>query len=74
MSHNRKDTAWLIPDGTVDRSQAQLAVLMDIRDELKELNRTLSCYRVRNMADAIPRIDLRLKKHFGPLTKRKKRA
>lgn len=37
-------------------------MLMDIRDELKELNRTLGCYRVQRMADATIRMEKRLAK------------
>lgn len=35
-------------------------LLMDIRDELKQLNATLGCYRVVRMAEDIHRIDRRL--------------
>lgn len=41
-----KDVAWKINrnlDGTVPSLDAHLAVLMDIRDELKAMNRVLHC-------------------------------
>jgi len=47
MSANRrKDANWILRenrDGTVVSDDARLAVLMDIRDELKTLNALLSC-------------------------------
>lgn len=42
MSGQRhKDANWQINEVSYD--SAQLAVLMDIRDELKQLNRVLNC-------------------------------
>ncbi len=44
-----KDTEWNLPTtlaggiGSVDGGAAHLAVLMDIRDEMKRLNALLSC-------------------------------
>lgn len=41
-----KDNAWTVrenADRTVSYEGAQLAVLLDIRDELKSLNRLLNC-------------------------------
>lgn len=67
----RKDVAWDIQDPmTFDK--AQLAVLMDIRDELKELNRRLD-WRFSQMPSTIERIDRRLQKHM-PLPKGRKRG
>lgn len=47
MSDKRKkDVEWKLSDnadGTIPVSYAQIAVLMDLRDELKKLNRLLSC-------------------------------
>ena len=44
----RKDANWYVndDDGSSDVKGAQLAVLMDIRDELKDINRKLGCWRV----------------------------
>ena len=42
----QKDTNWNIPtdaNGTASNEFARLAVLMDIRDELKKLNALLNC-------------------------------
>lgn len=41
-----KDADWAIgaqPDGGYSWAGAQVAVLMDLRDELKQLNRVLAC-------------------------------
>lgn len=75
-----KDANWNLPGPRVESwTQASVAVLMDIRDELKslnanmrELNSTLSCYRVRRMSDDINRIDRRMREHM-PLAKGRKK-
>jgi glutamate mutase epsilon subunit len=63
-----KNAAWLIQaadkDGKVDSVTVTNAVLMDIRDELQQLNRTMSCHRVASMADAMIRLEKRLAKKF----------
>lgn len=51
MSINKrhKDGQWTIPDnadGTVSMEGAQLAVLMDIRDELRTIRVLAGCHRV----------------------------
>jgi hypothetical protein len=67
-----KNTDWDLPEGRVGTwEQAQVAILMDIRDELKTLNATLGCWRVRRMADDINRIDRRVAK-FSKLKKGEK--
>ena len=46
MDKRKKDYDWKIKtntDGTTPQQDAHLAVLMDIRDELKQLNRLLGC-------------------------------
>ena len=42
-SRRHKNTNWLIPDPANTYEQAQLAVLMDIRDELQRLCRIFEC-------------------------------
>lgn len=69
----RKDVNWSIDEGVPGLAGASLAVLMDIRDELKQLNITLGCFRVRRMCDDVHRIDKRLAAHM-PLNKPKKPA
>jgi hypothetical protein len=57
-----KNAQWNIrasADNTVHWDGVQVAVLMDIRDELQTLNATLGCYRVRDMADAMIRMERR---------------
>ena len=52
-----KNIAWIIhpgPDGVHSFGGAQLAVLMDIRDELQQLNRLLQC---SNFIDIPPMLD-----------------
>lgn len=52
----RKDVNWVVGDGTVDREQARLAVLMDIRDELKALNSLLHCSNFQAIPQMLRRI------------------
>lgn len=55
-----KDANWNLSEPALTWEQAQIAVLMDIRDELKSINRLLNCYRIPRALDAISRIDRRL--------------
>jgi formiminotetrahydrofolate cyclodeaminase len=59
--HVRKE-----PDGSiiVDQDVIRDALLQAILNELRALNRTLSCYRLPRMSDDINRIDRRLAKHM----------
>lgn len=38
-----KDSNWTLPESNMTYESAQLAVLMDLRDELKHLNSLLHC-------------------------------
>lgn len=56
-----KDSNWNLPDPQVQTwEQAQVAVLMDIRDELKMLNTLLHCHNFTGMPAILRRIDRRL--------------
>lgn len=61
-----KDGNWNLGDTVKTWDEAQVAILMDIRDELKKLNRNAVCgrYQTRIAEDAIIRIDKRLQKRF----------
>jgi hypothetical protein len=55
----RKDINWKLNvshDGGVTTLEAQLAVLMDIRDELKRLNNRLYCTEVGEIPRILRRI------------------
>lgn len=55
MDKRHKNSNWDIgvnSNNRVSFDGAQLAVLMDIRDELQEVNRRLSCYRIPKALDA----------------------
>lgn len=39
----KKDIEWNLPEPVTDWQQASVAVLMDIRDELKRMNNLLHC-------------------------------
>lgn len=67
-----KDANWNCGDpSTVTQEQARLAVLMDIRDELKALNRVMQCYNVRAGFGAMQRMDRRMQRSGMHLTKKK---
>ncbi len=69
----RKNNDWETPkDALFTWDHVKIEVLMDIRDELRELNSTLSCFRVRRMSDDINKIDRRLRVHGLQLTKKRK--
>jgi hypothetical protein len=64
-----KNFNWTVPGnggGTASFDAAQLAVLMDIRDELQGIRSLMNCYRVPRALDAL--IEL------GADARRKKRA
>jgi hypothetical protein len=65
MSKTFPNVEWNLADDKgriADWQMVQIAVLMDIRRELRALNRTLGCYRLARMSDDIHRIDKRLQK------------
>ena len=60
--HERRNIDWATPDKGFEWDHVAIEVLMDIRQELKDLNATLRCHRVWQGMDAIQRIDKRLAK------------
>jgi hypothetical protein len=68
-----KDANINLPETSINNQRSwesiQVGLLLDIRDELKALNTTLGCYRVRRMCDDVNRIDRRLAKHLPLKTK-----
>lgn len=73
-----KNFDWNMPEGTKKPTGSTMhewqtiyvSLMMDIRDELQQLNRTLGCYRVQQMCDDVRRIERRLAKNM-PINKRK---
>lgn len=68
----RKDVDWFVEASNPSIDGAQLAVLMDLRDELKTLNRLLHCWRFQAIPVTLSRIDSRIAKNM-PLRKSVKR-
>lgn len=60
----RKDVNWNIPEGTPTTNEAMLAVMMDLRDELKKLNTLLHCWRFIEIPSTLKRIDRRMAKNM----------
>lgn len=61
----KKNVNWKLhvyENGSVPHHDANLAVLMDIRDELQAVNRKLDCWRIQRMFRTLERMDRRLAK------------
>lgn len=52
----RKDENWNLPESNLCYDAAQLAVLMDIRDELKAINQVLHCSAFLGIPHKLDRI------------------
>jgi hypothetical protein len=73
-----KNTVWNLPEGTPSDSGStthswdsiHAALLMDVRDELREMNSRLSCSRIPRALDAVVRLEKRLAPRY-PLRRRK---
>ena len=70
---NAKWTLNINSNGTVPHGDAQLAVLMDIRDELQAIHSLVACHNVQLGFVAMQRLDKHLRKKW-PLPKRKRGA
>ena len=71
-----KDANWTVhtnEDNRISYEGATLAVLMDIRDELQELNATFNCHRFQGIPVTLDRIDRRLSRKLPLIQRRKKR-
>jgi hypothetical protein len=71
MGKRMKDNAWTVeanPNGSHSFDAAHLCVLMDLRDELKQLNRVFACHN----AQAIPALLRRIARNTTK--KRRQRA
>lgn len=68
----RRNQDWETPCEDFTWQHVQVELLMDLRDELRKLNETLACYRVRRMSDDINKIDRRLQRHGLLLRSRRK--
>lgn len=72
-----KDRNWDCGgDESVTYEQAQLAVLMDIRDELKAINGRLNCYRIPRALDAMYElgVEARRRKRLAAAKRKKARG
>lgn len=62
---NRIGVEWQTNEKDLDWQQVQVEVLMDIREELRRLNRTVGCWRIQRGFDAIARLDKRVAKKIS---------
>ncbi len=77
--HRCADVAWSIDQtrpGVVSKADAQLAVLMDIRDELQSLRRLAQCHRIPRALDAMHEmgVEARAKKRRAAVKAKKAKA
>jgi len=71
----QKNKSWSVADknGKVtDWAQAQVAVLMDIRDELQAINSKLSCYRIPRALDAMHELGVEARRKKRDAAKKRK--
>jgi hypothetical protein len=70
----RKNVDWTVckDGGGMSFDAAQLAVLMDIRDELKGIRSLMNCYRIPRALDALHEVgqDIRRKKRAAATKRR----
>lgn len=70
-----RDGNWIIKpnsDGHLHWDGVQVAVLMDIRDELKAINRKLDCYRVPLALDALIELGVKLRREKRAARKKRR--
>jgi hypothetical protein len=64
IDRRRAQVKWIVndEDGGCSFDGAQLAVLMDIRDQLESINNKLNCYRIPRGLDALHEIALDIRR------------
>lgn len=68
-----KDAHWDLtsePDGKLTLERIRAALLMDLRDELKRINRTLSCRNFQSIPSLLRRIASNTAKKRKPKAKK----
>lgn len=69
-----RSAAWTLNDPVKTWDEVQVAVLMDIRDELQALNRVMQCSNVREGFISLQRIDRRMERNGMLLHPRKRKS
>lgn len=74
LDRRQKNMSWAVRDdqGNYYANGAQLAVLMDIRDELQRLNTLLHCYNATSMPVTLREIREAVRKVARNTAKKKK--
>jgi hypothetical protein len=72
----QKNKRWRCADadGSINYEQAQLATLMDIRDELQTLVRLAECFRIPRALDAMYELGVEARRRKRLAAKRRKAA
>lgn len=74
IDRRQKNMEWAVRDeeGNYYKNGVQLAVMMDIRDELQRLNALLHCYNATSMPATLREIRTAVNKIARNTTKKKK--
>lgn len=75
--HKHADVAWTIdtlPGGQVAATDAHLAVLMDIREELHAITRLARCFRIPRALDAMYELGVEARRKKRAQAKKRKTA
>lgn len=70
--HKHANGAWTIPDSGLSLEHAQLAVLMDIRDEMQAIRRLAECPRIPRALDAMHELGVEARRKKRAAAKRRK--
>lgn len=70
-----KNGRWTLPiSGSLDWTHVQVALLMDIRDELQALHRLANCHRIPRALDAMHELGVEARRKKRAAAKRRKAA
>lgn len=72
----RKNKDWSLPTGKGEFlwEHVQVALLMDIRDQLMQLNRQAGCYRIPRALDAMYELGVEARRRKRAAAKKRKNA
>lgn len=70
----RKNADWSVGERITDWEQCQLAVLMDIRDELQAIKHLAQCYRIPRALDAMYELGVEARRKKRLAAKKRKNA
>lgn len=69
-----KNAKWNVGERITEWDQCQLAVLMDIRDELQAIRRLAECFRIPRALDAMIELGIEARRRKRNAAKKRKAA